>query len=209
MKRNRRNTAVGVDLDDEVLEWGRKRHVSKLTQAQQKRLSLMRGDVMSAGGANMDLVLALNFSYWVFMDRKTIARYLRQAKKRLASDGMLVIDVYGGSGAYKDLKEKRKFKKFSYIWEQRQYDPATGKVMCHIHFSFPDKSRMKKAFSYQWRMWTLPELREILADCGFNSYVYWEGEDEDGEGNGEYSLLQGNASADEAWICYVVAVPQN
>jgi hypothetical protein len=79
-------------------------------------------------------------------------------------------------------------------------------MTCHIHFEFPDGSRMAKAFSYHWRLWTLPELREILLEAGFRKAdVYWEGTDEEtGEGNGEYQPCE-IGDADAGWVCYVVA----
>ena len=37
-------------------------------------------------------------------------------------------------------------------------------------------------------MWSLPEIREILKEVGFKeSHVYWEGTDEDGEGDGVFT----------------------
>jgi hypothetical protein len=78
-------------------------------------------------------------------------------------------------------------------------------VRCHIHFKFPDGSKIKKAFTYEWRLWTAPELRELLLEAGFSkATVYWEGEDEDGEGNGEFTPDE-KGVADYAWIAYVVA----
>jgi hypothetical protein len=64
---------------------------------------------------------------------------------------------------------------------------------------------MKKAFSYEWRLWTLPEIRELLLEAGFSkATVYWEGEDEDGEGNGEFTP-EAEGEPDPAWIVYIVA----
>ena len=55
------------------------------------------------------------------------------------------------------------------------------------------------------RLWTAPEIRELLIEAGFrNPTVYWEGEDEDGEGNGEFTPEE-KGEADLAWIAYVVA----
>ena len=67
---------------------------------------------------------------------------------------------------------------------------------------------MKKAFTYDWRLWTLPEIRELLIDCGFSqTTVYWEGTDpETGEGNGEYSATE-SGDDDPSWIAYIVAHP--
>ena len=61
-------------------------------------------------------------------------------------------------------------------------------MRCHIHFKFPDGSRIKNAFSYDWRLWTLPEVQELLAEAGFDRItVYWQGTDEEtGEANGEF-----------------------
>jgi hypothetical protein len=45
----------------------------------------------------------------------------------------------------------------------------------------------------------------MLHDAGFrNVTVYWEGEDEDGEGNGEFTP-DAKGEADLAWIAYIVA----
>ena len=49
------------------------------------------------------------------------------------------------------------------------------------------------------------ELRELLEEAGFARVcVYWEGEDEDGEGDGEFTE-EATGDADPAWIAYVVA----
>jgi len=79
---------------------------------------------------------------------------------------------------------------------------------CLIHFEFPDGSRMDRAFEYQWRLWTLPELQEILAEASFRRVqVYWEGTDpETEEGNGIYEPTR-QGEADAGWIAYLVAQP--
>lgn len=64
---------------------------------------------------------------------------------------------------------------------------------------------MKKAFTYDWRMWTLPELQEILGEAGFSKVtVYWEGTDEDGEWDGNYSATE-HGDDEPAWIVYLTA----
>ena len=78
-------------------------------------------------------------------------------------------------------------------------------MQCYIHFRFKDGSKIKKAFSYAWRLYTAPELRDMLIEAGFSkATVYWEGEDEDGEGNGEFTP-DARGDADLAWIAYIVA----
>ena len=131
--------------------------------------------------------------------------YFIRVRDSLKSDGVFFLGAYGGSEAYDTQKEKTKYDGFTYIWHQAKYEPVTGRTVCHIHFKFPDGSRIKKAFSYDWRLWSLPELRELLEEAGFASVrVYWEGEDDDGEGNGEF-FEETKGEADPGWIAYLVA----
>jgi hypothetical protein len=203
---NSKNTAVGVDIDPEVLAWGKINNVSKLKSDARKRVTLLQNDVIRAKTKPAQIILAMNFSYQLFKQRGTLKKYFKAVHKSLADDGVFFLDAFGGYEAYSETSEKTKHKGFTYIWEQETYNPITGDMTCHIHFHFPDKSRMRKAFTYEWRLWTLPEIRELLAEANFsNVTVYWEGTDEEtGEGNGKYSpSLQGDA--DPSWVCYLTA----
>ena len=66
------------------------------------------------------------------------------------------------------------------------------------------EKKRERVFSYDWRMWTIPELKEIMEDAGFKKvHVYWEGSDEDGDGDGEFTrVTQGEEC--ESWVAYVV-----
>ncbi len=117
-----------------------------------------------------------------------------------------MLDAYGGYESFKENKDKRKIdKNFTYVWDQAAYDPITGMATCHIHFHFADGSKMNKAFTYHWRMWSLPELKDLLTEAGFvNTTVYWEGTDDNNEGDGDFQPAE-TAANDPAWICYIVA----
>ena len=116
------------------------------------------------------------------------------------------MSCYGGYDASHVMKEHTKYKDYTYTWDQAAYNPITGEILCHIHFKFKDGSRLKKAFTYDWRLWTLPEIREILSEAGFSKVVvYWQGWDEDEkEGNGEFLPVE-DADADAGWISYIGA----
>jgi hypothetical protein len=206
-RRHEKNTAIGVDNDPEVLAWGRKHNLSRLKPAVRKRVRLVRDDVSRIKtDSKPDVVLAMNFSYQLFMTREKLGGYFSKVRKALARDGIFFIDAFGGYEAYREIKEKRKYKGFKYIWEHARYNPIDGSMLCHIHFAFPDGSRLKKAFSYEWRMWTLPELRELLDEAGFSKVtVFWEETDpETGEGSGVYSPAT-VGDADPGWVCFLVA----
>lgn len=200
-----RRTAIGVDLDAAVLDWGRKNRVSRLNAEQQARLKLIEANVLDVETGKVDCVGAFNFSYWIFQTRPLMLEYFSKVREALVDDGVFFLDAFGGYEAYEEMKEKTRYEDFTYIWEQARYSPVTGEMDCYIHFKFPDKSKIKKAFRYTWRLWSLPEITELLLEAGFrNPTVYWEGTDEDGEGNGVFTPDE-HGEADAGWIAYIVA----
>lgn len=197
--------AVGIDIDPEPLRWAEAHNLSKLTPAQRPRVELCEQDVRHVGGAKADVVAAQNFSFFVFTTRDELRGYFRAARRNLAAEGMFVLDVMGGSEVIaEDRRDIRKLDGFRYVWEHRRFDPVTHRCQYEIHFRFPDGSRMEPAFAYEWRLWSIPEIRELLAEAGFSeSAVFWEGDDGNGEGNGVYKRCT-SAPADPAWVSYVV-----
>lgn len=198
-------SSIGVDIDPAVLDWGRKNRVGRLNPDEQARVSLIESNVLTAETAKVDMLAAFNFSYWIFDERATMLRYFRRCYESLKDDGVFFLDLFGGPESMEETKEKTKQDGFTYVWHQAEFHPVTNHIQCYIHFRFPDGSKLKRAFSYSWRLWTAPELRDVLLDAGFRDVtVYWEGEDEDGEGNGEFSP-DPKGEADLAWIAYIVA----
>ena len=198
-------TAIGVDNESSVLEWGRKHRVARLKKADRPRVELRLDDVRTVETPPVDIVGAFNFSYFLFKTRDELRAYFARVREALNPDGVFFLDAFGGCEGVDIQKEKTKLDGFTYIWDQAHYEPVTGRIVCHIHFKFPDGSRIKRAFTYDWRLWTLPEIRELLLEAGFSSArVYWEGEDDDGEFNGEFSETA-TGLPDPAWVVYIVA----
>lgn len=206
VRRRNQNTAVGVDFDKEVLDWGKKNNLTRLSAKSKKNITLLNDNVLTVKTDPVDILLAMNFSYQTFEDRDTLRNYFSQARKALKDDGVFFLDAFGGYDAFREIKEKTKLDGFTYVWEQASYNPINGHMVCHINFNFPDGSKLKPAFTYEWRMWTLPELQELLTEAGFSKVtVYWEGTDEDsGEGNGIFEPTT-VGDADPGWICYISA----
>jgi hypothetical protein len=141
----------------------------------------------------------------MFETRDELRNYFARAREALNDDGILFLDAFGGPESIIVQKEKTKYDGFTYVWDQARFEPVTNHITCHIHFKFPDGSKLRKAFTYEWRMWSLPEIRELLLEAGFASArVYWEGADEAGEGNGEFSE-SATGESDAAWVSYIVA----
>ncbi|MCG7962917.1 MAG: class I SAM-dependent methyltransferase, partial [Candidatus Thiodiazotropha endolucinida] len=186
VKRRKSNQAIGVDLDHEVLQWGKANQLAKLKSSQRKRVTLLEENVLNVETEPMEIISAMNFSYWLFKERDQLKSYFQRVYQQLADDGVLFMDAYGGYDSYKEIEEERDIEDgdatFTYTWEQEKYDPISGTLICHIHFDFEDGSRYEKAFSYDWRLWSLPEVRELLSEVGFEKITfYWQGFDDDGE----------------------------
>jgi len=206
IRRDLQHAAMGVDLDTGVLDWGRANNLASLEPDQQERIHLLQENVLDTRPEAADIILAMNFSYYLFLTRTELREYFRNAKAGLTDDGIFFLDAYGGYEAPMEIIEPRECEGFTYIWEQATFNPIDSLMDCLIHFEFPDNSRIDSAFSYHWRLWTLPEIKEVLEEAGFDKVdIYWEGTDEENnEGNGIYEpAVRGDA--DPGWVCYIVA----
>ena len=206
VRRRADNLAWGVDLDEEVLGWGKKNNLGSLTDEAMDRIQLLHADVLNVDTPAMDVVLAMNFSYWIFRTREALRGYFSRIRECLVDDGVLFLDFYGGYETMREMEEETDHDDFIYVWDQNRYNPITGDMNCQIHFKFPDGSQMKQAFTYDWRLWTLPEVRELLEEAGFSRVlVHWEGTDEKTqEGDGVFTATE-IGEADAAFICYLSA----
>jgi len=203
---HKENRAWAIDLDPKPLEWGRQHNLSRLKPAQAARVKLIEGNVLDVGHTKVDVTVAFNFSYFTFQTRRELRHYFEKARATLQGEGLLMLDVYGGADSQRTQQENRKVGGFRYVWDQNSFDPISYRVTNFIHFEFKDGSRLRRAFRYDWRLWTLPEIRELLLEAGFRTTeVYWEGTDrETEEANGVFTKRE-RAPDDPAWVSYVAA----
>lgn len=207
--------AIGVDVDPAVLVEARRRNLAPFAEELGGRLQLVQADVLDLLPGHLepaDVIAALNFSFCVFKHRDQLRRYLAAAHAGLARDGVLMLEMFGGTAAMDRGEETHRLSDFTYHWEQASFDPLTNDIVCHMHFSFPDGSRLDRAFSYHWRVWSVAELRDLLLEVGFSVVkVYWEelepeAESGDGvqHGSGEYALRE-VAEQQDSWLVYIAA----
>jgi len=209
------NRAVGIDLDWPTLNWGLKKNVASLTPSQQQRLQLIQGNVLDPHPTQSQLIAAMNFSYMVFRDRATLLRYFQQVRLALQPGGLFMFDIWGGSESQVEQEEVRDIENeeadgigdFTFTWDQDRFDPATYFCTTCIHFGFQDGSELRNAFSYEWRLWTIPEVTELMQEAGFEDiHFLWEGTDlQTHEGTGIYERTE-TGDADLAWIAYMVGI---
>ena len=210
VKRNRNNTAIALDLDEDPIRYGKSHHLKALTAAQKKRLTIMRQNVLTVTHDPSDLVIACNFSFYIFHDRRTLVNYFKYVHKSLADKGLFFLEVAGGPGMIEESKDVRPVfdkgkRKFTYIWDQKSFDPVHSRGKYAIHFRLPNGKLLENAFEYDWRLWSIPEIREAMTDAGFSdTTVYWETEHK-GQPTGEYMRSDMGDNA-WSWIAYVIGM---
>lgn len=196
--------AVAVDVDPSVT-----RHIPASAH-----LRVVTADV-NASRVKADIIAATNFAMGYFHERAALVAYLNRTRSRLPRGGVFLGDIYGGEGAWTTGVERvrvrtedpRVPRSFVYEWEQASADPATNLVENAIHFSWREKGRTRRidrAFTYHWRLWSIPELRDAMLEAGFRGVdVYTRLADAvDHEGN---VYVRPAESVDASWVVYVVA----
>ena len=164
--------AVGADLNEGTLARARERKPSA-------RLKLVRTDVVASPvGDGADVIFVGNFSIGEIHARDVLVRYLRHARARLGAGGVFVCDTYGGASAFRVGAVTRTHVAgdgtlVRYTWEHRRADAATGMVENAIHFRVVRGgevvSELPDAFTYRWRLWSIPELRDAMTEAGFGA----------------------------------------
>jgi SAM-dependent methyltransferase len=198
--------ATGIDLDRDTLDWGLEHNIAPLGDAK-KRVKLLEQDVRSKLRKTFDLTLALNFSYWVFKSRDQMRGYFKNVRASLEPDGAFILDAYGGWEAQEPMLEPRKIQGgFTYVWDQDGFDPISHDVLNHIHFEFRDGTKIDRAFCYDWRYWSLPEIQELLHEAGFEHVEVWWDDTAD-EQDADYRPRK-HVSNQPGWIAYIVATPK-
>ena len=205
VKQGAKHTAAVIDLDPEPIRYGIKGHWERLKKGK-KRVSYRELNVLNATSVRADVIVAFNFSYFIFKQRQQLLEYCRKVRESLKSRGVFFMDCFGGSECYSPLEEETEHQGFDYFWDMRSFNPINNDVVYEIHFKEKGRPKQKRVFSYDWRMWSLPEIRDILQEAGFsNTLVYWEGDSEDGEdGNGEFSPCE-DVEQCESWVVYIAA----
>jgi hypothetical protein len=202
VKGHSKRTAIGVDISEEPLVWGREHVLGPESDSVRERVRLVQADVNDVKSPKVDVTCAFNFSYCIFKQRAELVRYFRTAYAGLERDGVFFCDLFGGTEAIVPLTESRFVSAgFTYLWEHAKYNPIKNEILCHIHFRFRDGSEIREAFTYDWRLWTIPEVRECLREAGFReTQVWWDPADDE-----DYRVTEEETNQ-EGWLVYIVAI---
>lgn len=213
--------AMAIESHGPTARWAERTAKREMGQAAED-LHIVEADVLEVDGPQVDITCALNFSTFIYHDRAALKKYFQSARRGLKRNGLLILDAYGGPGAMRVGTETRRVPGeaaitqgspavpdpgFTYHWEQRSFDPITHRTECRIHFTLADGTHLGSAFIYRWRLWTLPELTEIMLEAGFKKAEVWcdTYDPASNASDGLYRPASG-MPAREDWVAYVVGV---
>ncbi|XP_011046277.1 PREDICTED: uncharacterized protein LOC105140929 [Populus euphratica] len=165
-----------------------------------------------------DIVCAFNYSCCCLHKRAELVLYFKHVLGVLSKKGgIFVMDLYGGTSSESKLRLQRRFPNFTYIWEQAEFDIIGRKTRISLHFHLQKQQRkLRHAFSYSWRLWSLPEIKDCLEEAGFQSVHFWIRQMPDTEANRrtegfgagrdiKYEEVK-TFEQEDAWNAYIVAV---
>jgi SAM-dependent methyltransferase len=201
--------AVGVDHDAAAL--------AGAGAGPHRRVGLIRADVLAVREP-VDLIAVLNFSICEWHDRARLVAYFRHAMSRLRPGGCIVCDIYGGADAFLAGSVDQHFtapdgSRVVYTWEHRTTDPFTGRVVCAMHFAVrpasPSRARpqvLNDAFVYDWRLWSVPELRDAMTEAGLETTAVYPRQPDALDSDGGYHILpvQDASELGDSYSVYVV-----
>ncbi len=205
--------AMAIESHGPTVRWAQRVTESELGQ-QAEDLHIVEADVLDVDGPKVDVTCALNFSTFICHDRAALKRYFQSARRGLKRGGLLVVDAYGGPGAMRTGTQTREVPAdcgegfgFTYHWEQRGFEPISHRTSCRIHFTLSDGRHLDSAFIYRWRLWTLPELIELMLESGFKGAEAWcDRLDPATEtSDGRYRPVRKMPARDD-WVAYVIGV---
>lgn len=222
VKKSDKHTATGVDLSLEPLKYGRQVHLKPLTPAEKKRIHIQRGNVLHPLSKKFDVIAACNFSFYVLKERKLLMEYCKRSLKALKQDGVFILEMVGGAGfIHAPFNEKRvvrynenaldeslpkKMAKMRYHWNHESYEPINRRGVYTMSFEFSPRRIHHDVFRYDWRIWTIPEVKECMLDAGFKDVrIYWEVLRK-GQKDTTYQRRKKSATDAHTWICYVAGL---
>jgi SAM-dependent methyltransferase len=205
VKSDPQRTALGLDLDGPTLQWGRQHNLAPLG-ADVTRVTLRQQDVRTVTTPPSDVACAFNFSFFLLHPMPELVAYFIKVRESLKPDGLFFLDCYGGWDAQQRVTEPRLVEVdegiFTYTWHQESYNPIDNTTRCHIHFELAGGVKMRRAFTYDWRLYTPAEICDALKAAGFaKTIVYWDiSEDEDED---IYEVTE-SAENQPGWLAYLV-----
>ncbi|CBW25754.1 conserved hypothetical protein [Halobacteriovorax marinus SJ] len=208
---SKNRSALAIDLDPEAIAYGDNRYRANLSDDEQSRVESSVSNSLQTTSPK-DIIATFNFSYCLLTSRALLLEYFKHAYSSLNEEGMLILDIFGGSDSEipeiqeREVDDHDHLESFLFEFERKDFNPISRIANYGIHFKFNNGDEYLDAFTYCFRMWSIPEIRDLLAEAGFSSSkVYWEDFDEEGLGNGEFYQTESEENSVN-WSAYIVGI---
>lgn len=201
VRQGSRYSGEGYDIDAETVEWGRAQNFVA-NDIPPERGALYIADAREKSTEAPDVRCAFNFSYWVFRERQEMVRYFKLARKDLAKNGVLMLDITGGTQSTLEDPFETELDDFSLIWQQKNYSPIDHSADLTLTFRFEDGSQIEPPYRYHWRVWSIPEVLEMLEEAGFAETRIWLQDDDHKSGYYRTEKIDN----DTCWVACLVAL---
>jgi hypothetical protein len=169
VKSNVLNTALGIDLDLETLNYGLENNINNLSSGFD-RVKLIHQNVLDTFDINekFDIICSMNYSHFLLHKRKDLVKYFTNVKVNLNTKGLFIMDFFGGSHVFNYHTHNNLTDHYKYIGQQINI----LNNVTHISLNFKTKSdKFEPLFQYDFRVYSLIEIKEALEEAGFNKFV--------------------------------------
>lgn len=206
-----KRSAIAIDNHAPTLDYGKKNYLPAMNKDEQSRLQVKLSDAIIKT-TPVDVVATFNFSYCLIHERKSLLDYFKKVHSSLNDQGMMIIDLFGGSESEtleiqeRDIDNNDQILPFTFEFERKSFNPISRIANYGIHFKYEDGTSIMDAFHYEYRMWSITEIRDLFEEAGFSSSaVYWEDFDEEGLGNGSFYSTEEEENSMN-WNSYIVGI---
>ena len=76
VKKDPKNIAYGLDIDEEPINYGKEKYLSEIPKDAQERVKITKGDVLQSNLPSVQVICALNFSYFIIFNDKINQKFL-------------------------------------------------------------------------------------------------------------------------------------
>lgn len=153
-----------------------------------------------------DIICAYNFSVCYLFSRQDLVKYFKICRGTLKQEGLFFCDIFGGEIACKPNIRRRDLSNgVKYEFEQIDFCPITNHSHFQMSFKFPDGSKIKEAFTYDWRIWSISEIRDCMMDAGFSRTVVWFLDESEGAEEATFEPMVETYQR-ESWHSFIVGV---
>lgn len=208
---DKQRSAIAIDIDQPTIEYGRSNYLVNMCPDEQLRMDVRVANAIAQTDP-VDIIATFNFSYCLIHERSELLSYFKKCYASLNQEGMLIIDNFGGSDSenleiqetYVDNNDS--LPPFIFQFERKSFNPINRRAQYAIHFLYPDGPQLIDAFNYDFRMWSIPEIRDLMKEAGFSkSKVYWEAPEDAPITKNDYYASEEEENT-SSWNTYVVAI---